>query len=304
MRFFLLHPVGTRPAFRMVEDDVRTKLYSKAVILISAIAMGCGGKTNESSPYEAQSGDEVVSDSATGGGPNAVAPAGAASTQKSEPVTDVFAVPDSEGTATDEGAGGAGTTTADAPPGVPPQCSGRMTTLVKVVANLDSDASAINTAAIVGPPAVPANAWNPQDPPNTANFSTTITIYDSLGIGHSLEIYFRKSDTEKNAWDFHLLVPGAAVVARTPDRNFELGRGGSLKFTSSGALSAVSGAAATVTFRDTVVSQTITFDFGARVGPRGTSNGLTSIPAPCSVFSQEQNGMAATGDSSCDGVQP
>jgi flagellar hook protein FlgE len=40
----------------------------------------------------------------------------------------------------------------------------RATEMVEVTANLDAAAKAINTAAIVGPPAVAANPWDPQNP--------------------------------------------------------------------------------------------------------------------------------------------
>src|SRR3954469_9125953 len=110
----------------------------------------------------------------------------------------------------------------------------RATTSAMVTANLDSAAIAKNTPAIVGPPAVAANPWDPQNPAATANFSTTMTVYDSLGNGHTMDVYFRKSDTVANSWDYHVLTAGDDVTGGTPGTNSEIGSG-TLAFTTNGA---------------------------------------------------------------------
>src|SRR5690606_20855565 len=55
-----------------------------------------------------------------------------------------------------------------------------------ITANLDSSST------------VPTLAWDAQDPANTSNFSSTMTVHDSLGNAHTMDVYFRK--TADNAW--------------------------------------------------------------------------------------------------------
>ncbi len=54
------------------------------------------------------------------------------------------------------------------------------TTAIEISTNLDSTAS------------VPTLAWDINTPGTTSNFSTAITVYDSLGDAHRVDIYFRK----------------------------------------------------------------------------------------------------------------
>lgn len=54
-----------------------------------------------------------------------------------------------------------------------------------------------------------AAAWDPLDPTATSNYSTTTTVYDSLGNPIQVEMYYRK--TADNTWEYHALVDGADV---------------------------------------------------------------------------------------------
>ncbi|MEK6815261.1 MAG: flagellar hook protein FlgE [Nitrospirota bacterium] len=67
------------------------------------------------------------------------------------------------------------------------------TSTARVDANLDAAAS------------VPAAAFSPSDP-STYNFSTGLTVYDSLGTSHAVTYYFRK--TAANAWATYYQVDG------------------------------------------------------------------------------------------------
>ena len=172
----------------------------------------------------------------------------------------------------------------------------RATEAVSVTANLDSAATAINTAAIVGPPAVAANPWDPQNPANTANFSTTMTVYDSLGNGHTMDVYFRKSDTVANSWDYHVLAPNAEVVGgpAAPAVNQEIGSG-TLAFTTNGALNTVTTTVPIVAdFVDATAGQAITLDFGTSIGAGGTGlDGITQFAGASNVSAQSQDGYAS-----------
>jgi flagellar hook protein FlgE len=170
----------------------------------------------------------------------------------------------------------------------------RATEMVEVTANLDAAAKAINTAAIVGPPAVAANPWDPQNPANTANFSTTMTVYDSLGTGHTLDVYFRKSDTVANSWDYHVLTDGDEVVPPAAGLNAEIGSG-TLAFTSNGALNTFTETVpVTVSFTNATAGQAIALDFGTSIGAGGTGlDGTTQFAGASNVSSQSQDGYAS-----------
>jgi flagellar hook protein FlgE len=161
----------------------------------------------------------------------------------------------------------------------------RATENIEVTANLDAAATAIDTAL---------NPWDPQDPANTANFSTTMTVFDSLGNGHTLDVYFRKSDTVANTWDYHVLADGNDVVGGTPGQNFEIGTGGQMQFTTNGALNTISGTAITVDFNNATAAQAITLDFGTPIGAGGTGlDGTTQFAGQSNVSSQSQDGYAS-----------
>lgn len=172
----------------------------------------------------------------------------------------------------------------------------RATEAIEITANLDSAATAINTAAVVGPPAVAANPWDAQNPANTANFSTTMTVYDSLGNGHTLDVYFRKSDTVANTWDYHVLTAGADVTGGTAGQNSEIGSG-TLAFTTNGALNTITTTTPiAVDFIGATAGQAITLDFGNPIGAGtgGTGlDGVTQFAGSSNVSSQSQDGYAS-----------
>jgi flagellar hook protein FlgE len=156
----------------------------------------------------------------------------------------------------------------------------RATTEMDVTANLDSSAQVITAA------------WDPQDPANTANFSTTMSIYDSLGNAHTADVYFRK--TADNAWDYHVLVPGADVNPPVTG-NSEIGSG-SLAFTTNGALdSETVTTAVTANFGGgATAGQAITINFGTSIAEGGTGlDGTTQFAGPSNVSSQKQDGYAS-----------
>ena len=116
----------------------------------------------------------------------------------------------------------------------------KATTALTVTANIDSDAT------------VPALPFDPQDPANTSNFSTTMSVYDSLGNAHTMDVYFAK--TAANTWDYHAIVPGADLNPPVVG-NSEVGTG-SLAFTTNGALNTVTtGTAITASFAGATAAQ-------------------------------------------------
>jgi flagellar hook protein FlgE len=156
----------------------------------------------------------------------------------------------------------------------------RSTAAMTVTANLDAAET------------IPTVAWDAQDPANTANFSTTMTVYDSLGNSHTVDVYFRK--TADNAWDYHALVPGADLNPPATG-NVEVGTG-SLAFTTDGALNTVTTTTAmSINFGGgATAAQAITLDFGTPISAGGTGlDGTTQFASPSSVSSQSQDGYAS-----------
>jgi flagellar hook protein FlgE len=156
----------------------------------------------------------------------------------------------------------------------------RATTAINITANIDSSAPVI------------AAAWDPQDPANTANFSTTMSVFDSLGNAHTADVYFRK--TADNAWDYHVLVPGADLNPPVVG-NSEIGSG-ALTFTTNGALDTetVTTAVSATFGGGATAAQAITLDFGTSVAEGGTGlDGTTQFAGPSNVSSQKQDGYAS-----------
>ena len=153
------------------------------------------------------------------------------------------------------------------------------TEAMDITANLDSNST------------TPTLAWNAQNPANTSNFSTSMTVYDSLGNAHQLEIYFRK--TAANTWDYHVLAKGAELTPPATG-NVEVGTG-SLSFTTAGALNTVTTSTAiSVNFAGATAAQAIALDFGTPIAGGGTGlDGSTQFASPSNVSSQSQDGYAS-----------
>lgn len=156
----------------------------------------------------------------------------------------------------------------------------KATSSFELDANLDANAT------------VPTAAWDPQNPAATSNFSTSTTVYDSLGNAHSVDVYFTK--TASGAWDYHALVEGGEVASGTPGQNTEI-LTGTLTFDTNGALqsNAVS-AGGTVDFVGATPGQAIAFDLGTSTAAGGTGlDGITQYGSPSNVSQQAQDGFAS-----------
>jgi flagellar hook protein FlgE len=169
----------------------------------------------------------------------------------------------------------------------PPQQTGTVT----ISANLD--ASAV-------PPTAP---FDPTDAAATSNFSTSLSVYDSLGNSHVITIYFEKSNdptipdvVTDRSWKWHAVVDGADIVggtAGTPTEIFS----GTATFNTDGSLRTVTQNAGTVDFANgAAAGQTIAFNFGTPTGIAGTGgtglDGTTQFAGPQVVNFQQQDGFA------------
>ena len=137
----------------------------------------------------------------------------------------------------------------------------------------------------------PAGGFNPADPANTSNFSTTSRVYDSLGTAHDVTLYF--VNTAAGAWDWHALVDGGELTGGTAGTPTE-SASGTLAFNTAGALTAETTVASTWNFVGATPGQVIAFDFGTSIAEGGTGLGQTTqFSSVSSVAALTQDGSAA-----------
>src|SRR5207245_3883769 len=86
----------------------------------------------------------------------------------------------------------------------PPKKSANATVQV----SLDSTAPLINDP-ITGTVA----AFDPANPVKTSQFSTALTVYDSLGTGHTTDVYFQK--TADNSWNYYTATRSNQLAGQT-----------------------------------------------------------------------------------------
>lgn len=154
------------------------------------------------------------------------------------------------------------------------------TTALEITANLDATAE------------TPALAWDPQDPGATSNFSTSMTVYDSVGNAHSVDVYFRAVGS--GGWEYYALASGGEVVGGTDGENVEIASG-TLAFTSDGALQdAQLAAGGTVDWNGATPAQALTLGFGEPIAAGGSGlGGTTQFATASSISAQSQDGYAS-----------
>lgn len=133
------------------------------------------------------------------------------------------------------------------------------TTAVTIAANLNSAAT------------TPTPAFSATDP-TSYNFSSSTTIYDSLGNSHTLQMYYRKSATA-NTWNVYQQLDNGAAAAAT-----------NLAFTSGGAY--LSGSPQTFSLTipgGATTPQSVTVDF----------TGVTQYAAQSALLNQSQDGFTS-----------
>lgn len=157
---------------------------------------------------------------------------------------------------------------------------------VKANLNLDSRATVPTSAWVDGGAAGGATAFSPD--PQTYNYSTALSIYDTLGNAHTMTYYFRKTAVA-GQWNVYASVDGTTNRNVTPAG----GAMGTLTFDTTGALSAGSPISATVNIANVMASlgqvngaaasQTFPIDF----------TGTSQFGSPYGTNRLEQDGYAA-----------
>ncbi len=139
------------------------------------------------------------------------------------------------------------------------------TTTVAIAANLDATST---------PPtgAIPADAAGTSTVPGTwfaaANFSTVVTIFDSLGQAHDLTVLFRKTGTA-NQWSYRVTANAGEITGGTAGDLRQVNAvGGLLAFNSDGSLDTTAPTASLVT----------------AIGPIAWTNGAATQSIPAAAF--------------------
>ena len=143
----------------------------------------------------------------------------------------------------------------------------RATGNVTVKANLQADATILNNAGVPIP-------FDPANPNTTSNFSTSMTVYDTLGSSLGVLVFFHKSAA--GAWDWHAMTDGGGLTGGTAGQLTQIADG-TLGFDTAGRL-ATSVQNATFTFNPigAVDPQAVTFNFGDALSTAGNT-GLAGV---------------------------
>jgi flagellar hook protein FlgE len=147
----------------------------------------------------------------------------------------------------------------------------------------------VSVRANLAADAVPPAAWDPANPTQTSNFSTSVTVYDSLGSPHAVQIFFRSS--APGSWEWHAMTDGGGLTGGTAGQLAEIA-GGTLAFDSQGRLTTVT-QASNFNPIGAVNPQALTFDLGDPTGAGGTGlAGVTQFASPSAATFIGQDGFA------------
>ncbi len=132
---------------------------------------------------------------------------------------------------------------------------------------------------------LPINAtWDPANPDSTASFTAPLSIYDSLGKEHDVNVYFVK--TAAGQWDWHAMTDGGGLNGGTAGTPTEIASG-NMTFDTNGALTASNTVTNNFNPLGATSPQALTFDFGT-----GTS-GMTQVSGNSATTFVNQDGYAA-----------
>lgn len=149
----------------------------------------------------------------------------------------------------------------------------RATGAIAMVANLDRNA--------------PVQTFDVADAANTASHSTTVTVYDSLGAAHQLEVYF--SQTASGEWTWNAVAPQGELDGSDATDPVVVASG-TLSFDSDGRLVSEAQTLSSVTFAG-ASAQDLRFDFGEELSAGGDGTGSTSFASPSAVSFVDQDGF-------------
>jgi flagellar hook protein FlgE len=155
------------------------------------------------------------------------------------------------------------------------------TSSIEITANLDASQ------------AIDSTPFDIADPSNTSDYATSMTVYDSLGSPHQLQIYFKKlADTPAPQWEYHVVTDGADVDP-PPAGPYELLGSGTLDFNTDGSLDTASLASVNASWKG-AITETITIDVGTGTSSGGSGlDGITTYASPSATTYLFQDGYGS-----------
>lgn len=153
------------------------------------------------------------------------------------------------------------------------------TTEIEVTANLD--------------PRDPVLTFNIAQPDTTSNFSSSITVFDSLGTGRTLDVYFNNAGG--NLYNYTVVADGAELAGGTAGTDTIVGSG-TLQFNTDGALDIATTPDLTLDFAGgATAGQIVALNFGDDITNDGATGlgGTTQFASDSAVSSQAQDGYAS-----------
>lgn len=127
------------------------------------------------------------------------------------------------------------------------------TTVVGWALNLNSDAA--------------IQRWDATDPEGTSSFTSTVSVYDALGVEHRLQVFFAK--VALGAWEWHGMLDGSELAGGT-DGTRQVVADGGLTFNTDGTLQAQTRGNAQLRPRGVAGAQDVRFHFGDDRASGGT----------------------------------
>lgn len=155
---------------------------------------------------------------------------------------------------------------------------------VKANVNLDSRQTVPTSAWADGPAAATVGGWTPD--PLTYNFSTALSVYDTLGNAHTLTMYFRKAATAGD-WNLYANIDG------TTNANSGAGALTTLHFDTSGQLSSGNPAAISINLNNVATSLGTTSGSATPLAFNIDFIGSTQFGSPFGTNRIEQDGYAS-----------
>ena len=137
-----------------------------------------------------------------------------------------------------------------------------------------------------------ASGFDPTNLTGSSNFTTSVTVYDSLGNAHEVELYF--THTAPGEWSWNALVNDSELDGGDPAATTQtVMSSGTLSFNDDGVLDLESPSISPVTF-DGAASQEVVFDFGNAISTdSGDGGGTTQFASQSAVSDIDSNGYAA-----------
>lgn len=135
----------------------------------------------------------------------------------------------------------------------------------------------------------PPPAFDPANPDATSNFASSVTVFDSLGAEHRVDVYYRSNGS--GAWEWHAMVDGGEVTGGSAGTAVEAASG-TLQFDANGALDVETLGPAAIDFVGAAAGQSIAFDFGDAISTDGGTGlvGTTQFAGSSTVTTLHQDG--------------